>query len=258
MRRKVHIHIVSENIRDRGVRAAKGTLARRVAVPAVALVIAALVALRGDVAIFSFAAQWDARAPISRVQRDDGRIALTFDSGWGEDLTQPVLAELAARGLRATFFLTGYWIDEHPASARAIVEAGQELGGHSVTHSRMVGMDEGALDAEIAGVSARIWELAGGMPRYFRPPYGDWDLRLLARVRQQGQIAVTWSVDAQSLSPANLRAALDGARSGDIVLMGLSDAALEEELGAALDAMLERGLRPGTVSELMGQGKRLV
>lgn len=253
-----HINIVSENIRGLGVRAAKGRLAMRVAVSALALAIAALMALRGDVAILSFAAQWDARAPVSRVRRDDGRIALTFDSGWGEDLTELVLSELEARQLRATFFLTGYWIDENPDSARLIVEAGHELGGHSVTHSRMVGMDDGALDAEITGVSARIWELAGGMPRYFRPPYGDWDLRLLRRVRQQGQIAVTWSVDAQSLSPANLSAALDSARSGDIVLMGLSDAALGEVLGAALDDMLARGLKPGTVSELMGRGAHLV
>lgn len=243
------------------MRAAKGTWSARAALSALVVALAALAALaalRGEEAISSLAAQWDARAPISSVERSDGRVALTFDSGWGEDQTELVLRELSARQLRATFFLTGYWMDENPDSARAIVEAGHELGGHSVTHSRMVGMDDGALDAEIDGVSARIWELAGGMPRYFRPPYGDWDLRLLARVRMKGQIAVTWSVDAQSLSPENLHLKLDGARSGDIVLMGLSDAALGRELGAALDDMLARGLEPCTVSELMGCGARLV
>ena len=118
-----HINIVSENIRGLGVRAAKGRLAMRVAVSALALAIAALMALRGDVAILSFAAQWDARAPVSRVRRDDGRIALTFDSGWGEDLTELVLNELETRQLRATFFLTGYWIDAKPDTSWAAIRS---------------------------------------------------------------------------------------------------------------------------------------
>ena len=230
-----------------------GRVTRVLAAALLALVAAA--AWRAGTYVPSSAAEWDATEPLRRVQRGRARVALTFDSGWGEDYTQEVLGILKAQGAQATFFLTGYWMDENPEAVRAIVEAGHELGGHSVTHSRMVGMDAAAIDAEIDGVSERIAAYTGRAPRCFRPPYGDWDLALLGRVRMKGQVAVTWSVDAQSaVNAAGLRAALDTARAGDIVLMSLCDAALVTELEGALAALRERGLAPCTVSALMGEG----
>lgn len=236
-------------------RAACGTLL------AVLALITALIctALHGD-ARRSSAAQWDMREPLSRVERADGCVALTFDSGWGADYVNEVLADLGRRGMKATFFLTGYWMDENADKAMAIARAGHELGGHSVTHSRMVGMDEAAADAEISGVNARISALTGAPPRCFRPPYGDWDLTLVRQVREHGQLTVTWSLDLQSRAGGKgLRAAMGDVQAGDIVLMSLCDASLVDELGGALDDLAARGLVPCTVSELAGRaGERFV
>ena len=52
--------------------------------------------------------------------------------------------------------------------------------------------------SEIQGVSERISAFTGAPTRLFRPPYGDWDLSLLGCVRDCGQIAVLWSVDARA------------------------------------------------------------
>ena len=72
-------------------------------------------------------------------------------------------------------------------------------------------------------------------------------------MRDCGQIAVLWSVDAQSALSANdMRAALDAAGPGDIVLMSLTDENVPEQLPDALDDMLARGLEICTVSELIG------
>lgn len=222
---------------------------------AILLALMTLAVWRWDMAVPSSAAKWDAASPVRRVERGDARVALTFDSGWGEDYTLDVLEILKAHGVQATFFLTGYWIDENPATVQAIVDAGHELGGHSVTHSRMVGMDNAAMDAEIGGVSERIAAFTGRAPRCFRPPYGDWDLALLGRIQLRGQVAVTWSVDAQSaMNAAGMRAALDSVRSGDIVLMSLCDAALATELDEAIAGLEARGIRLCTVSALMGEG----
>lgn len=225
----------------------------RTAIAAAVLALAVIAVLWRGAAITSLAAQWDARTPISRVKRSDGKLALTFDSGWGEDYTRDVLDILSARGLRATFFLTGYWIDGNPDAVQAIIDAGHEVGGHSVTHSRMTGMERAGMISEIQGVSERISAFTGAPTRLFRPPYGDWDLSLLGCVRDCGQIAVLWSVDAQSaLSAQDMRAALDAVGPGDIVLMSLTDENVPEQLPDALDGMLARGLEICTVSELIG------
>lgn len=233
---------------------ARGRAALRRVVLGAALLLAAAIAGGGSY-MHTAATQWNRSAPVSRVACGNGMVALTFDSGWGEDYTRQVLDALAQRNLRATFFLTGYWMDEHADKARAIAAAGHELGGHSVTHSRMAGMDAGAADGEITGVSERIETLTGAPPRCFRPPYGDWDAELLMRVQRQGQVTVTWSLDAQArYGEGGLSAALAGAQPGDIVLMSLCDAALERELGVALDGLLARGLTLTTVSALLDAG----
>ena len=115
------------------------------------------------------------------------------------------------------------------------------------------GMERAGMISEIQGVSERISAFTGAPTRLFRPPYGDWDLSLLGCVRDCGQIAVLWSVDAQSaLSAQDMRAALDAVGPGDIVLMSLTDENVPEQLLDALDGMLARGLEICTVSELIG------
>lgn len=249
-----HKDIMSEKIPGKGAAATRSKIrAARMAIATAVLALAVIAAWWRGAAIMSLAAQWDARTPLSRVKRSDGKLALTFDSGWGEDYTQAVLDALSARGLRATFFLTGYWIDENPETVRAIIDAGHEVGGHSVTHSRMTGMEHNAMISEIRGVNERLSAFTDKPTLLFRPPYGDWDLNLLMCVRDCGQIAILWSVDTQSaLNAQDMRAALDLADSGDIVLMSLTDANVPEQLSAALDDMLARGLEICTVSELIG------
>jgi peptidoglycan/xylan/chitin deacetylase (PgdA/CDA1 family) len=63
-----------------------------------------------------------------RAPRHAGRrIALTFDDGPDPDFTPRVLDLLAARGVRATFFLVGERAARAPATVRAIAAAGPEI-----------------------------------------------------------------------------------------------------------------------------------
>ena len=65
------------------------------------LALLAAAAWRGETYVPSSAAEWDATAPVRHVQRGRARVALTFDSGWGEDYTQEVLEILKAQGAQA-------------------------------------------------------------------------------------------------------------------------------------------------------------
>ena len=66
-----------------------------------------------------------------------------------EEATHPLLAMLAAEGVRATFFSTGVVAERYPDAMRAIVGAGHELGCHGHTHTRFTALDEGAARDEI-------------------------------------------------------------------------------------------------------------
>ena len=68
---------------------------------------------------------------IKRIKTDRKVVALTFDDGPGSLYTDELLSILADKKVKATFFLIGSQIDQHPEVAQNIIKAGHEVGGHS-------------------------------------------------------------------------------------------------------------------------------
>lgn len=99
-------------------------------------------------------------------------VTLTFDNGPAPGTTDRVLDVLAARGLRATFFVVGDMLQQPGARARAerAVEEGHWVGNHSMTHTTPLGDAPDATYAvdEIDGAQALLDGLAHER-RFFRP-----------------------------------------------------------------------------------------
>jgi peptidoglycan/xylan/chitin deacetylase (PgdA/CDA1 family) len=113
-------------------------------------------------------------------------VTLTFDNGPEPEVTPGVLRDLAARGLRATFFVVGNKLLD-PAR-RALLERiageGHWIGNHTFTHLVPLGLRDGAdvAEAEIGATQALIGHLSHP-ERLFRPfgGGGNLDRRLLGR-----------------------------------------------------------------------------
>lgn len=52
---------------------------------------------------------------LDRGPRDAHRLAITFDAGGEADAFPALVAALAGARVRSTFFLTGEWMQKHPA-----------------------------------------------------------------------------------------------------------------------------------------------
>ena len=61
-------------------------------------------------------------------------IYLTFDCGYENGNTEPILDALKKHDVKATFFVVGNWADQYPEQAKAIVDSGCELMNHSNAH----------------------------------------------------------------------------------------------------------------------------
>jgi peptidoglycan/xylan/chitin deacetylase (PgdA/CDA1 family) len=100
------------------------------------------------------------------------RLTLSFDNGPTPGVTELVLAELAARGILATFFVVGR--DLQRAGGRELVlqakNAGHWIGNHTMTHSVLFGTsaDPELPRAEITAAQEVLGDLAEN-ERYFRP-----------------------------------------------------------------------------------------
>lgn len=144
------------------------------------------------------------------------RVALTFDAEHPDRPTVPGVAEsiietLAARDVRATFFVQGRWAEAYPATAGLIAPDGHLVGSHSHYHVRMPLLSEPGFDEDVRTAEDVIRGTTGVDPRpWFRCPFGAGagDARILAALGELGYRHVGWDVAAEDWEPSRTGAAI--------------------------------------------------
>ncbi len=183
-------------------------------------------------------------------------VALTFDAGANADAVSSILATLRREGVPATFFLTGNFVRNFPAAARAIAAAGGRIGNHTMTHPYLTQKSDATVRQEITGAAREITAVTGRVSApLFRFPYGDADARTIAIANQLGYVPVRWTVDTLGWkgTAGNITAAvvvsrvLASLRPGEIVLM---------HVGSNPDdhSMFDADALPQVISELRARG----
>ena len=130
---------------------------------------------------------------------------LTFDDGFRNWLTAavPLLRRL---GVRATFYVCpglfggrhwhldgeeGRLLDE--SEAGELVEAGMELGSHTLSHPDLRLLDGGELSRELEESKSAVERVIGRPCRTLAYPYGLYDERVVSAARAAGyELAFAW------------------------------------------------------------------
>ena len=136
------------------------------------------------------------KLPIYSVERDDKKIAISFDCAWGAEKTQGLLDVMREYNVKCTFFMTAFWVEKYPETVKAIFDEGHDIGTHSVTHSYMSKMSVSEIESELKESSALIEKITGEKVTLFRPPYGDYNDRLIETCEKGGFYAIQWDVDS--------------------------------------------------------------
>src|SRR6059058_6205242 len=107
------------------------------------------------------------------VHVDGPYIAMTFDDGPSATLTPKLLDLLAARHIKATFFVIGENVAEHPEIVERTAREGHEIGNHSWSHPNLAKMSDDAVRSQIKRTEEAIIGAIGSRPVLLRPPYGS-------------------------------------------------------------------------------------
>jgi peptidoglycan/xylan/chitin deacetylase (PgdA/CDA1 family) len=185
---------------------------------------------------------------------DEKCVALTFDDGPKPGVTEPLLEVLTAAHIPATFFVIGRHIQEYPELAKAISAAGMEIDNHSYTHRSLTALSTKEAEQEMLQTQAAVLAITGSMPRYIRPPGGNWNNQVADIARRWGLTPCMWSVDvfdAEIIGSQKVaETVLSQTRPGSIVLMHNGKVSTLQALPNILRVLRSRGYRFVTVDEL--------
>ena len=187
---------------------------------------------------------------------DGPYIALTFDDGPSEKLTPKLLDLLAAHHLKATFFVIGQNVSEHPEITARAAREGHEIGNHSWSHPNFGKMSDEAVRRELRKTDDAIRSAIGASPTLLRPPYGSISARQKKWIANEfGYKIVLWDVDPldwKRPGPSVVRdRILRNTRAGSIVLSHDIHPGTIEAMQSTIEQLEAKGFKFVTVSELI-------
>lgn len=200
--------------------------------------------------------------PIYSVERDDRVISVTFDASWGGDKTMRILDILDEYNAKATFFLVGIWVDKYPELVQAIHDRGHEIGNHSDSHPYMTKISEAKMRQELDGMSDKIEALIGKRPDLFRPPYGDYNNKVVTVTRDEGYEVVQWSIDSLDWKNRGVddlvKRATANVQPGDIILFHNDSEYIVDALPTILSFYQEQGFEMIPAGDILLTGETTI
>ncbi len=189
--------------------------------------------------------------------KEDEGIYLTFDEGYENGYTASILDTLREKGVKAAFFITSPYLTQHEDLVRRMVEEGHIVGNHTVNHPSLPGVTEdGALRAELSGLSDAFREKFGTEMKYLRPPKGEYNDRTLRITSEMGYTNVFWSFAYQDWERDKSRgkeyayeSVMKGLHGGAVILLHAVSKDNAQALGDIIDGAREKGYVFRTLDE---------
>ena len=190
---------------------------------------------------------------------DEQVIYLTFDCGYENGYTEPILDALKKHNAPAAFFVVGNMIESAPDIIRRMAEEGHIVGNHTFHHPDMSAIsDQAAFRRELEELETLYRDTVGDeMPRYYRPPQGKYSPENLAMAKELGYQTVLWSlayvdwyVDDQPTAEQAYAKLLPRIHNGAVVLLHSTSRTNAEILDKLLTTWEEMGYRFASLEEL--------
>ena len=180
-------------------------------------------------------------------------VALTFDDGPNDTSTLEVLDVLKKQDVKATFFVLGRMVEQHPEVLKQIVDEGHEVGNHSYDHQDFMKLTDEEIISQIKRTNDSIHDISGKEVELFRPPYGAYDERVEELV---DATFVLWHVDSLDWKTRNSKKILTKVKQevqpNTIILMHDIQEASAEALDKMITDLKKEGYTFCFAKELVG------
>lgn len=191
-------------------------------------------------------------------------IYLTFDCGFENGNTEPILDALKKHQAKAAFFVVGHYLESAPELVKRMVEEGHTVGNHTYHHPDMSAIsDRAAFEKEVKAVEQLFAEITGTeISRYYRPPQGKYSTSNLQMAKDLGYTTVFWSLayvdwyqDKQPTHEEAFSKLTKRIHPGAVVLLHNTSSTNGEILDELLTKWENMGYQFAPLSDLTGKGE---
>ena len=188
-------------------------------------------------------------------------IYLTFDCGYENGNTEPILDALKKHDVKATFFVVGNFLETSPEIVKRMIAEGHTVGNHTYHHldmSSISSMD--AFKKETQDVE-NLFEQITGTPitKFYRPPQGKYNIENLKMAQELGYHTFFWSLayvdwyqDKQPTKDEAFGKLLKRIHPGAILLLHSTSSTNAQILDELLTKWEEMGYTIKPLTELAG------
>lgn len=190
----------------------------------------------------------------------DPVIFLTFDEGYENGYTAEILDILKENQVPAAFFVTGPYVTGNPELIKRMVAEGHLVGNHSQTHPSMPAKTSNPeqFNREITDVAGSFQDLTGKeMPKFFRPPRGEYSEKSLQMTKELGYKTIFWSfayqdwlIDEQPDPEKSYQRIIQGTHNGQIMLLHAVSSTNTQILERVIKDIKKEGYRFAPLTEL--------
>ncbi|WP_246073114.1 polysaccharide deacetylase family protein [Paenibacillus dokdonensis] len=200
---------------------------------------------------------------VYRKETSRKEVALTFDD-WGTDVTvTKILDILDQYHIKASFFLRADGVERNPNLARAIAEAGHDVGNHTYSHPVLSSLTPAQLQNEVVKAHQIITEAIQEKPAMiFRPPTGEINADEARIISAAGyHMIADFNVDPNDWNRSRtadqiVKTITEEMKSGSIILLHmLDDLHTIEAMPEAIEKLKGKGYTFVRVSDLLNQGR---
>ena len=184
---------------------------------------------------------------------------LTFDAGYENGCTAQILDILQKHQVKAAFFLVGNYMEKNADLVRRMVAEGHIVGNHTMHHPDMSKItDFASFRKELEDLEKLYFDITGQeMPKFYRPPQGNYSEENLKMAKQLGYKTVFWSLayvdwnnDSQPTAEYAFSKLLPRTHNGAVILLHSTSKTNAEILDQLLTRWKELGYRFATLEEL--------
>lgn len=126
---------------------------------------------------------------------DNNYIYLTFDCGYEAGYTLDILTTLRKNNVKATFFITGHYLNSSRDIVKKMIDDGHIIGNHTYSHKDFTASSESEIINDVKKLEDNFYkEFNINMSKYVRPPRGEYNEMSQRTLANNGYKSVFWSL----------------------------------------------------------------